>query len=72
LAGDQIAGAGTAAAAVNAVTDLRKSRRFIKASQDWRVVGFWTTTASGVPSRSRRDAAEQKARFRGFIGAILL
>jgi hypothetical protein len=29
LAGDQIAGAGTAAAAETAVIDLRKSRRFI-------------------------------------------
>jgi hypothetical protein len=46
LAGDHTAGAETALAAVNAVIDLRNSRRFMKLSQGCAGIG----SASRVPS----------------------
>jgi hypothetical protein len=55
LAGDQIAGADTALAAVSAVTDFKNSRRFIEAS--WSLRGslchcFRKASASRVPHRA--------------------
>jgi hypothetical protein len=61
LAGDHTAGAGTAAA-VRAVTDLRKSRRFIEASQlaQW-LAHRWLaeSSASRVP-RGRPPLPQDK------------
>jgi hypothetical protein len=76
LAGDQIAGAGTAAPADNAVIDLRKSRRFIEASQGWRVVRCWKPPQAACQAMCRHcrraKCAFQRLRRRKFIIAEML
>jgi hypothetical protein len=53
-----MAGAGTAAAAVKAVIDLRKSRRFIESLQGRRL-SIASSSASVVPCRRVPIAAAQ-------------
>src|SRR5579862_4302168 len=66
LAGDQIAGAGTAAAAVIAVIDLRKSRRFMGASQGWRLPLLWVLPQAACQA-APCGCGKINACFSGFI-----